>query len=86
MAYGQLIIEKAEMENIENDLLDQIFDFMIRDFSKYALQIYSKTGSTETQMALCMKMIKKPVLNEERFQKIWQNCVYTLKDTYEMNP
>ena len=86
VAYGQLIIEKAEMENIENDLLDQIFDFMIRDFSKYALQIYSKTGSTETQMALCMKMIKKPVLNEERFQKIWQNSVYTLKDTYEMNP
>ena len=86
VAYGQLIIEKAEMENIENDLLEQIFDFMIRDFSKYALQIYSKTGSTETQMALCMKMIKKPVLNEERFQKIWQNCVYTLKDTYEMNP
>ena len=86
VAYGQLIIEKAEMENIENDLLDQIFDFMIRDFSKYALQIYSKTGSTETQMALCMKMIKKPVLNEERFQKIWQNRVYTLKDTYEMNP
>ena len=86
VAYGQLIIEKAKMENIENDLLDRIFDFMIRDFSKYALQIYSKTGSTETQMALCMKMIKKPVLNEERFQKIWQNCVYTLKDTYEMNP
>ena len=86
VAYGQLIIEKAKMENIENDLLDQIFDFMIRDFSKYALQIYSKTGSTETQMALCMKMIKKPVLNEERFQKIWQNSVYTLQDTYEMNP
>ena len=37
VAYGQLIIEKAEMENIENDLLDQIFDFMIRDFSKYAV-------------------------------------------------
>ncbi len=86
VAYGQLIIEKAKMENIENDLLEQIFDFMIRDFSKYALQIYSKTGSTETQMALCMKMIKKPVLNEERFQKIWQNCVYTLKDNDELNP
>jgi acyl-CoA dehydrogenase len=86
VAYGQLIIEKAQMENIANDLLDQIFDFMIRDFSKYALQIYSKTGSTETQMALCMKMIEKPVLNEGRFQKIWQHRVYTLKDTYAMNP
>ncbi len=40
VAYGQLIIEKSNMDNIENDLLDQIFDFMVRDFSKYALQIY----------------------------------------------
>jgi acyl-CoA dehydrogenase len=47
VVYGQLIIEKAKMENLADDLLDQIFDFMIRDFAKYALQIYSKTGSTE---------------------------------------
>jgi len=85
VAYGQLIIEKSKMENIEDDLLDQIFDFMVRDFSKYALQIYSKTSSTEKQMELCMKMIKKPVVNQERFQNIWQNYVFTLKDTYEMN-
>lgn len=86
VAYGQLIIEKSNMENIEDDLLDQIFDFMVRDFSKYALQIYSKPSSTDKQMELCMNMIKKPVVNQERFQKIWQNYVYTLKDTYEMNP
>ncbi len=86
VAYGQLIIEKSNMENIDNDLLDQIFDFMVRDFSKYALQIYSKASSTEKQMALCLKMIKKPVLNEERFQKVWQEYAYTLKDSYEMNP
>ena len=86
VAYGQLIIEKSNMENCEHDLLDQIFDFMVRDFSKYALQIYSKTDSTEKQMALCMKMIKKPVMNEERFLRIWRHHVYTLKDNYEMNP
>ncbi|NVM02516.1 MAG: acyl-CoA dehydrogenase, partial [Candidatus Helarchaeota archaeon] len=39
--YGQLIIENAKKYNIDDDLLDQIFDFMIRDFSKYALQMYS---------------------------------------------
>ncbi|GBC62806.1 acyl-CoA dehydrogenase [Desulfonema ishimotonii] len=85
VAYGQLIIEKANMEKADTDLLDQIFDFMIRDFSKFALQIYSKTSSTEKQMELCMKMVRKPSVNTERFQKIWQNSVYTLKETYEMN-
>ena len=86
VAYGQLIIEKCRMEPVEEDLLDQIFDFMIRDFSKFALQIYSKPGATDAQMALCMKMIRKPVANRERFLNIWKNHVYCLKDTYEMNP
>ena len=86
VAYGQLIIEKADMENVEDDLLDQIFDVLVRDFSKYALQLYSKTSSTEKQMALCLQMIKKPLTNEERFQKIWRNYVYSKKDKYEMNP
>ncbi|RLB73204.1 MAG: acyl-CoA dehydrogenase [Deltaproteobacteria bacterium] len=86
VVYGQLIIEKAKIENLEDDLLDQIFDFIIRDFSKYALQIYSKTGSTEKQMELCLKMIKKPVSDLPRFQNVWQNSVKVLNNTYEMNP
>ncbi len=86
VVYGQLIIENAKIENLENDLLDQIFDVMIRDFSKYALQIYSKTGSTEKQMELCLKMIKKPAVDINRFQNIWQNEVKVLNNTYEMNP
>ena len=74
------------MENLADDLLDQIFDFMIRDFAKYALQIYSKTGSTEKQMELCLKMIKKPVADMQRFQNVWRNQVKVLNNTYEMNP
>lgn len=86
VVYGQLIIEKSKLDGIEDELLDQIFDFMVRDFSKFALEIYSKTSSTEAQMALCLDMIKKPVVDTARFQRIWQNNVYTLNDAYEMNP
>ncbi len=85
VVYGQLIIENAKIENVEDNVLEQIFDFMIRDFSKYALQIYSKTSSTQAQMDICMKMIKKPVVNTERFQNIWQNYVKTLNNAYKMN-
>ena len=86
VSYGQLIIENSRIEGIQDDLLDQIFNFMIRDFSKYALQLYSKTSSTRQQMDLCMNMIRKPLVNPERYRKVWQNYVYALKDTYEMNP
>jgi len=85
VAYGQLIIENAKIYNIVNDITDQIFDFMVRDFSKYALQLYSKTSSTAEQMELCMKMIRKPIVDDERFETVWKNYVYALKDTYEMN-
>jgi len=85
VAYGQLLIEKAKIDNIEDDLMDQIFDFMVRDFSKFALQLYSKASSTDQQMEYCMKMIKKPVVDEERFSKVWNDFVYVLKDTYEMS-
>lgn len=86
VAYGQLLLEKYKMEKIEEDLMEHIFDFMVRDFSKFALQIYSKPDSTAKQMDLCMKMIKRPVVDTERFNRFWEQYVYSLKDTYEMNP
>jgi len=85
VAYGQLLIEKAKIDAVSDDLMDQIFDFMVRDFSKFALQLYSKASSTPKQMELCMKIIKKPVVNPERFNRIWEKHVYSLKETYRMN-
>jgi acyl-CoA dehydrogenase len=86
VAYGQLIIENAKIYRVEDELLDQIFDFMIRDFSKFALQLFSKTSSTDTQMEICMKMVKKPMQNPERFNRIWEKYVAPLNETYEMTP
>jgi acyl-CoA dehydrogenase len=66
-------------------LLDQIFDFMVRDFAAFALQLYAKPSSTPLQMALCLKMIRKPLNAPVRFQKIWQDQVSPLQDAYAMN-
>lgn len=85
VVYGQLILENAAILSIEDELLDQIFDFMIRDFSKYSLQLYSKTSSTARQKVLCKMMLRKPVVNSERFKNILENHVYALMDQYEMN-
>ena len=86
VAYGQLLIEKAKIESVEADVMDQIFDFMVRDFSKFALQIYSKTGSTEKQMELCRKMINKPLKDLGRFNRVWEKYVAVLNGSYEMSP
>lgn len=86
VAYGQLLIENAKIYDLDDRILDQIFDFMIRDFSKFALQLYSKTSSTDQQMAVSRKMIRKPVVDTERFNYIWETYVYPLNGAYEMNP
>ncbi|MBU0995563.1 MAG: acyl-CoA/acyl-ACP dehydrogenase [Proteobacteria bacterium] len=86
VGYGQLIIENAKIYNMDDALLDQIFDFMIRDFSKFALQLYSKTSSTAAQMALSQKMIKKANVDTKRFNDIWETYVYPLNGAYEMTP
>jgi acyl-CoA dehydrogenase len=85
VAYGQLLIEKAKIDAVEDDVVDQIFDFMVRDFSRFALQLYSKTGSTDEQMALCLQMIRKPVKDTGRFERVWQQHVAVLDGAYAMN-
>ncbi|MBF0351920.1 MAG: acyl-CoA dehydrogenase [SAR324 cluster bacterium] len=86
VVYGQLIIENARLLKVEDDILEQIFDFIVRDFSKFALQLYSKTSSTAPQRSLCKLMIQKAVVDTDRFDRIWTKHVYTLKDQYTMNP
>jgi acyl-CoA dehydrogenase len=58
---------------------------MVRDFSKFALQLYSKPSSTRQQMEYAMRMIKKPVADEEHFKSVLEK-VYALKDLYQMSP
>ncbi len=87
VAYGQLLLEYRELHpaDLPDDLLEQIFDFMIRDCSKYALQLFSKPSSTPRQMELCQKMIMKPTTDTARFERIWGE-VHELRDAYEMSP
>jgi len=84
IVYAHLIVENAKIYDIDEATLDQIFDFLVRDFSKYALNLYNKASTTSLQMEWCLEMIKKPNVDNERFGKVW-NTVHSLKDAYEMN-
>ncbi|MCD6179961.1 MAG: acyl-CoA dehydrogenase [Bacteroidales bacterium] len=84
--YAQLILENAKIMKIDEVLVDQIFDFIVRDFSKFALEMYNKPSSTEKQMEYCMRMIQKPNVDTARAKTIWKDYVYANVDAYEMNP
>ena len=46
---------------------------------------YFEPGSTPAQMDYCLKVIRKPVVDEARYRRVWSQ-VHALKDEYEMNP
>jgi len=86
VVYGQLVLENASIYAIDDDHVDQIFDFMIRDFSKHALDLHGKPSSTPSQMDCCLKMLRKPAVRRDRYERIWKNHVHALRDAYEMDP
>lgn len=86
VAYGQLIIESAAIEKIDDELLNQIFDVFVRDFSKYAVDIHGKPTSTQAQKDQALKMIKSPVTDNDQFARVLEKHVYSLVDAYHMNP
>jgi acyl-CoA dehydrogenase len=84
VVYGQLILENKEIKGIEDDLIDEIFDFMVRDFSRYAVNLLTKPSNSERQAELAKTFIKAPVPNATRFEKIFNEQVYSLKGQYQM--
>jgi acyl-CoA dehydrogenase len=86
VVYGQLILENAPIYSVDDNLLDQIFDFMVRDFSRHALNIYSKPSATAKQMDFCLRMIRKPEHDPVRYECVWKEQVYSQKNAYEMRP
>lgn len=86
VVYAQLILESAPIEGVGDDLLDQIFDILVRDVSRHALALHSKPSSTPAQMELSLRMLRKPAADPARFARLWAEQVLPLKDAYEMRP
>ncbi|MBW2722744.1 MAG: acyl-CoA dehydrogenase [Deltaproteobacteria bacterium] len=85
VVYAQLIVENAEIYQLDDDLLDQIFDFMVRDVSKHAFTLSLQPSSSDEQMESCRKMFRKAIDDPDRYQRVWENHVEPLDGAYEMN-
>jgi acyl-CoA dehydrogenase len=85
IVYGQLILEQAALTGLDDDIIDQIFDFQIRDFSTYAVALHGKPSSTQTQQDWTVGAIRKPVYDAGRFERVWQR-VKAYDGAYEMRP
>jgi acyl-CoA dehydrogenase len=86
VVYGQLILEQARFDKIGPDIINQIFDFMVRDFARFGLQIYDMHNTKEDQRAFCREiMLIKPAGDTAQYDRVWENFVLPLNGEYEMN-
>jgi alkylation response protein AidB-like acyl-CoA dehydrogenase len=85
IVYGQLILEQAALADVDRDTIDQIFDVLVRDFSAYAVVLHGRASSTEEQQGWVVAHLRKPVVDEERFQRVFET-VRGLAGAYEMRP
>ncbi|MET7767499.1 acyl-CoA dehydrogenase family protein [Nocardia sp. NPDC005366] len=85
VVYGQLILEQAAITGLDRDVLDQIFDFQVRDFNGYATTLYGKPSAVAAQHEWAIGALRTPVADQGRFDRVWERVVAN-DGAYEMRP
>ena len=86
VVYGQLILEQAGLQRLDKDILNLLFDFMVRDFAAFALQIYGMKVTKEEQRIFCREiMLIRAQGDEGQAQRVWDKYVFPLNGEYQMN-
>jgi len=86
VVYGQLILEQSRIENLDKDIINLIFDFMVRDFASFALQIYGMNTTKADQRDFCREiMLIRAVGDDEQVSRVWEKYVFPLNGEYQMN-
>jgi acyl-CoA dehydrogenase len=84
IVYGHLILEQATTTGLGAPVLDTIFDVLVRDFSARAVELHAKAAATPAQQAWAVEAVRRPVIDEQRFDQVWADVV-GLAGAYEMN-
>jgi acyl-CoA dehydrogenase len=85
IVYGQLILEQATLIDLDQDVIDEIFAVLVRDFSAGATALHGKAASSEAQQAWALGAIRKPLRDGAAHERVWQQTI-GLCGAYAMNP
>jgi len=83
IVYAQLILEDSKLNPISPALLDEIFNFLVRDFAQFALTQISNYNNSAQQEEFLQAMMKKPSLNAANVQTLWESEVKPLVGVYQ---
>ncbi|MFJ6930429.1 acyl-CoA dehydrogenase family protein [Streptomyces nigra] len=85
VVHGQLVLEQAALSGLDEDVLDELFAVLVRDFSAHAVELHGKDSATEDQQRWALGAVRRPVVDGDCSDRVWQR-VEALSGTYEMMP
>lgn len=85
VVHGQLILEQAELTGPDEDVLDELFSVLVRDFSAHAVELHGKDSATVQQQRWALDAVRRPVVDDARSARVWDR-VEALSGSYEMAP
>jgi acyl-CoA dehydrogenase len=84
VVYGQLAFEKAQLEKVEDLVIDQLFSYLVRDINNYALRQLNEyaghfaAGQKENLLAIN----REPSIDFAREESILSDYIFTLDGVY----
>ncbi len=81
--YGQLILEQAQLDDTPADVVDLVFEWLVRDFTAGAIELHGKASSTDEQQAWVLASVRKPVVDAARDERVYAE-VRALAGAYVM--
>ncbi|MFF7445589.1 MULTISPECIES: acyl-CoA dehydrogenase family protein [unclassified Streptomyces] len=85
VVHAQLVLEQAALTGLDEDVLDELFAVLVRDFSGHAVELHGKDSATERQQEWALGAVRRPVVDTARTERVWQR-VEALAGAYEMAP
>ncbi|MGI5040180.1 acyl-CoA dehydrogenase family protein [Streptomyces sp. JAC128] len=83
VVHGQLILEQARLTGLDEDVLDELFSVLVRDFSAHAVELHGRDSASGEQQDWAVAAIRRPVVDEARSARVWER-VEALSGAYEM--
>ena len=83
LPFAQLILEQAGLVDTPADIVEAIFEWLVRDFTAYAIDLHGKASSTDAQQQWVVDSIRKPVIDPSRDGEVYAE-VRALADAYVM--
>lgn len=83
IVYAQLVLEGSKLNEVEDDLIDQMFAVFIKDVNKFALSQLNNQENNEVQKEWLQKIaLTGPVVDKEKDFRFWKEYVQVLDGAY----